>query len=89
MGDWQNIASAPKDGSDIEILTAGGFEMQARFEQLGFENEDGKSVGAWVALVEDHHPDCWTDGACWKSNADEVQSDPPIMWRPAKENDHG
>ena len=56
MGDWQNIASAPKDGSDIEILTSGGFEMLARYEHLGFEDEDGKSVGAWVASFEDDHP---------------------------------
>jgi hypothetical protein len=90
MGDWQKIASAPKDGSDIEILTAGGFEMLARFELLGFEDEDGKSVGSWVASVEGRHPDCWSDGACWQSNENEMPSDPPTMWRPDKENEgHG
>lgn len=81
--DWQPIKSAPKDGRDIEIRTFDGFEMPARWERHGFEDEDGKSVGAWVATEEEKHPPCWTDGACWASNADEVQSDQPMMWRHA------
>lgn len=81
--EWQPIKSAPKDGSDIDILTAKGFEMKARWERHGFENAEGKSVGAWVASEEEKHPLCWTDGACWESNEDEMPSDPPMMWRRA------
>lgn len=83
-GEWRPIESAPRDGRDIEIRTFDGFEMKARWERGGFENAEGKSVGSWVASDEDEHPPCWTDGACWESNADEVQSDPPIMWRPVQ-----
>lgn len=83
MSEWQNIESAPMDGRDIAILTAGGFEMLARWEPFGFINADGGDVGSWVASEEGKHPPCWTDGACWESNENEVPSDQPIMWKPA------
>ncbi|CAM5194471.1 hypothetical protein BTHI11S_00354 [Bosea thiooxidans] len=83
MSDWAQIRSAPKDGRDIEVLTSGGFEMKARWESRGFINEAGEDCGAWVASEEGKHPPCWSEGACWESNEDEMPSDPPIMWRPS------
>ncbi|MGW9333608.1 hypothetical protein [Bosea sp. NPDC055594] len=80
---WYTLASAPLDGRDIDILTAGGFELRARYERQGFINEAGDDCGGWVSSEEDKHPPCWTDGVCWGSNEDESPSDPPIMWRPA------
>jgi hypothetical protein len=38
MSDWTSVKSAPRDGSDIDIRTAGGFEMRARWEGHGFIN---------------------------------------------------
>ena len=81
MSDWAEIRTAPRDGSDIEVMTAGGFEMRARWERQGLINEAGDDCGGWVASDEGLHPACWTDGVCWESNEDELPSDPPIKWR--------
>jgi hypothetical protein len=83
LEDWQDMKTAPMDGSDIQIRTFDGFEMLARFEPQGFMTEDGKDCGGWVASVEGEHPECWSGGACWESNEQEVASDHPSAWRPA------
>ena len=76
----QPIANAPTDGTEITIRTEGGHELRAKFE-TGFVDGDGKECGCWVAVNEDEAPPCWTDAVCWESNADFVQSDPPVEWK--------
>lgn len=79
---WRKMSTAPRDGRDVRLLTAGGFELLARFTHYGFIDARGNDVGSWVASIEDKHPECWTDGAYWKSNENEMESDPPIGWLP-------
>lgn len=52
----------------------------ARLEPDASENEHG-SCHQWVAAIEGEHPPCWSDGACWASNEDEVASLQPTAWR--------
>jgi hypothetical protein len=84
---WSAMASAPKSGPVI-LLTASGFEIRAEWA-TGFLDEHGEDCGLWCACAGADHPPCWTDGACWASNAEEVPSDPPIGWRPCPEMRHG
>lgn len=73
------IDTAPLDGTPVEVKTAGGFTFKAAFQDHGFMNELEEECGCWVAEGEGE-PECWTDGVCWESNADERPSDPPIGW---------
>lgn len=83
LKDWEDMKTAPRDRSEVDILTGDGFELLARFEPHGFMDMDGNDVGGWVAVVDGEHPECWTDGVCWASNEMEVESDQPVAWRPA------
>ena len=41
---------------------------------------DEEPCDQWQATT-DLHPECWTDGACWESNADEQKSVHPFAWK--------
>lgn len=41
-----------------------------------------QSCDQWQAEYDGEHPECWTGGACWESNADEVMSLQPTGWLP-------
>jgi len=67
MNDWQDIKTAPMDGTVIEILTEHGFNLEASREVID-------DCGAWCA-ISIIHPECWEEGVCWDS------SDQPKTWR--------
>lgn len=80
----QPMASAPLDRTII-LITSCGYVVKAKWERTGFTTAELQDSGAWVAAEESQHPPCWSDGACWASNANECESDQPIGWLPMPE----
>ena len=75
--DWNAIDA----GHDLReagfvVVYAGGMAFVA---SLCFQN-DGEY--AWVAHHEGMHPLCWTDGRCWRLNAENEPSAPVTHWMP-------
>lgn len=76
---WQDISTAPYETA-VEIK-AGHMTFEAMLVPNGSEDENG-SCDQWCAIHEGEHPPCWSEGACWASNVDEVTSLQPEAWRP-------
>jgi hypothetical protein len=72
--EWRPIETAPRDGSRIVVITRGGIALAAKWSSIGDD------FSTWIAVEDDMHPKCWTDGVCWESNEDGEQSDPPVWW---------
>ncbi len=92
MFNWQPISTAPRDGTKIFIKTYNGYGFEAYYDRLGAMDEKENTVGQWVAAKEDVCPSCWSEGACWSSNADESPSDQPEFWlapveQPSRDSD--
>ena len=65
----------------VVVLTQMGRIFKAYLADGGAESEEGP-CDQWVADEESICPPCWSDGACWSSNADEEPSDQPVAWMP-------
>lgn len=78
LAGWQPIETAPY-GTPVEIRV-GRMTMWARLQPGVSEDEDGNSVDQWQAEYEGEHPPCWSGGACWASNEDEIESIQPTAW---------
>ena len=74
------IKTAPMDGTEITVKTAGGKTFRASWSWGFVVDEDEKDCEAWVAAHKGDHPPCWHDGICWASNEDLKPSDPPVEW---------
>ncbi len=74
---WMPIETAPYN-TPVQVKV-GHMTMLARLIPNGSEDENG-SCDQWQAEHDGEHPPCWSDGACWASNADEVQSLQPSAW---------
>lgn len=74
---WMPIETAPYD-TPVEIQV-GRMTMWARLLPNASEGEDGP-CDQWQAEYEGEHPPCWSGGACWASNEDEVESLQPTAW---------
>ena len=83
--EWLPISDAPYN-QEVFVKTEGNACFRATLHPDASMNEDEESCDQWVATGI--HPDCWTDGACWESNAEEVPSDQPIGWQPCKDTTH-
>ena len=77
---WQGIESTPLN-TPVRVQ-AGQMTFLARLVPDASMNEDGR-CDQWRAEIEGEHPHCWTGGACWSSNEDEVMSLQPTHWLPA------
>jgi hypothetical protein len=77
---WQDIATAPRDGTKVWLRLASGCELPASW-MGGFETETGET-GAWCAWSENMIPPSWTDAVCWTVNEAGVASDQPVAWMP-------
>jgi len=83
MSEWQDISTAPKDGTWIQARIPGhGFD-NIIFWMGGLLDCGSNECGGWAFATEDQEPpDCWTDGICWASNEDGNQSIEPTHWKP-------
>lgn len=89
---WISInAGEPSLNEVVEVKTADGAKFTASLREgfgakftasmrEGFIDSAGMNYICWVADT-DEHPECWHDGTCWESNADEQASDPVIAYR--------
>lgn len=74
---WRSMEDAPED-TWVIAKTRWGRILKAQFT-WSCEGEEGP-CGAWSVDDGDPHPECWTDGVCWSSNADGEPSDPVVCW---------
>lgn len=77
---WQPIETAPYDTR--VLLKVGSMTFPAKLHQGVSMDEDGNDCDQWSAIFEGEHPPCWSGGACWASNEDEVPSIQPSAWKP-------
>lgn len=81
--DWnEDMKSAPYS-TPVVVQLEDGTELLATLEPDASMTEGEQPCDQWWEVEEGTAPDCWTDGACWSSNADEVMSLQPVKWRPA------
>lgn len=76
---WQPIETAPYSKA-VEVRV-GGMTFLARLWPDHSVDQNEQSCDQWVADNEGEHPPCWSEGACWESNADEMPSLQPTAWR--------
>jgi hypothetical protein len=76
---WLPIETAPIN-ADVRVR-AGEMTFLARLVPGASLNEAMEPCDQWQAVVEHDHPPCWSDGACWESNANESPSAQPIEWQ--------
>jgi hypothetical protein len=80
---WQPIESAPYD-TPVRVKLGNSMTIVARLMPDASMNDEGKPCDQWQAQYEGEHPECWTDGACWESNADGLCSMQPRAWTALK-----
>lgn len=80
--EWQPIDTAPRDGTAIQAKIPGYGDDYIIAWMGGFIDEDEDDCYCWVIVEDQEPPDCWTDGVCWASNADEIASVKPTHWKP-------
>lgn len=81
MSDWQPIKTHPTDERPFRVKMEDGHEFNVSLQD-GFLREDETEACSFVAEEGEDYPECWTDGVCWGSNADDVASEYPVFWRP-------
>lgn len=79
---WISIECAPYN-EPVEVKTGWRKFKAVLVPDISLTSE-GVSCDQWHACEGEKHPPCWTDGACWESNADEQMSIVPTGWRPIK-----
>lgn len=79
---WQPIDTAPYS-TPVEVRV-GSMTFLARLESDASLSDDEQPCDQWQAVNEGEHPPCWSEGACWSSNTDEVMSRQPEAWRFAR-----
>jgi len=80
--DWQDISTAPKDGTPIQARIPGNGDDNIIAWLGGLEADDGGEAWSWVFVEDQEPPDDWTDGICWTINEDGVASTLPTHWQP-------
>lgn len=75
---WQPMKTAPRDKTHVLVQTFEGFAFPAFYDPNSSLDENMQTCGVHKGF----HPPCWSEGACWTSNADQERSDPPVAWKP-------
>jgi hypothetical protein len=75
---WQPIDSVPYN-VEVEVKIDRRIFPAILRPDASMTSEE-ESCDQWQATT-DRHPACWSEGACWESNADEVMSLQPEAWR--------
>lgn len=81
MSDWNTDMSAAPAGIPLEVKVGEGMIFHASLAITQSMDGDGNICDQWQATHEGEHPPCWTEGACWQENEDQVASLQPIAWR--------
>lgn len=80
--EWQPIDTAPYS-TPVEVRV-GSMTFLAQLEPDASLADDEQPCDQWQAVNEGEHPPCWSEGACWSSNSNEVMSRQPEAWRFAR-----
>lgn len=81
MSEWQDIATAPKDGTEFQARIPGHGEDNVIAWEDGLLDSDGRDCGGWTFTRDQEPPDSWTDGICWVINEDGGPSVKPTHWK--------
>lgn len=79
MEGWRPIETAPYD-TPVEVRV-GSMTFLARLLPDASMSSLDETCDQWQAEIDGEHPPCWSEGACWSSNVDEVMSLQPTAWR--------
>lgn len=86
MLDWQDIRTAPRDGTSIQAEIPGnGSDNIIAWLTDAYYDSDGRPCGGWTFMEDQEPPPCWTDGVCWDVNEDGKPSVKPTRWKPLGE----
>lgn len=75
---WQPIETAPHD-QEVRVRVSEMTFMAKLVSDAGM-NEDETVCDQWQATREGEYPPCWSEGACYASNADGCASLQPTGW---------
>lgn len=78
--EWRPIEEARYN--TLYQIRAGHMEFPAKLFPEVAINDANQSCDQWIAEHEGEHPPCWSGGACWANNEDEVPSLQPTHFRP-------
>lgn len=76
---WRDIETAPYS-QEVEVKV-GRMRFNAILCPDASLTAEERPCDQWKATT-DRYPKCWSDGACWESNANEQMSDQPTHWQP-------
>jgi hypothetical protein len=82
MIDWQDIATAPKDGTPFQAKIPGHGSDNVIAWLGGLKNSQDEDFGVWQWMENSEPPDSWSDGVCWEVNDDGKKSVEPTQWKP-------
>ncbi len=71
----------PEYNTPVRVLVGDGMSFLARYVKDASVDEDENVCDQWQAVLEGEHPPCWSNGAQWANNEDEVASMPVRQWR--------
>lgn len=81
MSEWQDISTAPKDGTWIQAKIPGHGTDNIIAWIDGLLDYEENDCGAWAFVEDQEPPDCWTEGVCWSQNEDDKPSAQPTEWK--------
>jgi hypothetical protein len=76
---WRSIETAPLN-TPVRVKVGLGMTFVARLVPEASVTSEEVPCDQWQAEHEGEYPECWHDGACWESNADERRSLQPSGW---------
>lgn len=84
MTTWQDIGTAPRDGTAIQAKIPGHGSDNIIAWTRNLVDSDGQFCGGWAFVEDQEPPDDWTDGVCWAVNEDGNRSTWPTKWKPCR-----
>ena len=78
---WQDIKTAPRDGTEIQAEIPGHGSDNIIAWTSGLVDSNDNPCGGWSFMEDQEPPSCWTDGTCWDVNEDGVASVRPTRWK--------
>lgn len=82
MSEWQDMSTAPQDGTEFQAEIPGHRSDAIIAWVDGLVDSDDRPCGGWSFTRDQEPPECWTDGYCWAVNEDGNASVLPTRWKP-------